>query len=626
MLIAAAVIGLSLLTAEFQDTAQTTPAIKPLSPAKREARRAKMLDQLKITAAKRAEELLAPGAVADVRDMTNTAFAVLAAGADPKLAEKLLDHAYSLQDMDPSSPTYGYIPWREGDTDIRRDPNSIEFATQSMGPILLSYSDLLSTSFKEKLKPHITAAFSALRLHHPPIWYTNIYLMNTVNMILMGEAVKDMKAAADGYAQLDKWIEYTSEAGIHEYDSPVYYGVDLESLRLGYLLAAQPERKAKFKAILDLYWSDMCVNFFSANKRLAGPQSRNYDFLGGTGLLTPNFWIEGLIDGDFPGGSAYLYFTSGEDGYHPDSKILSLSAIPERIIRSRWDTKPGGDRYCYMTPDFTIGCSSMYYEPQDRPIAIELASSKPNFPIITLQADHFDAPYGKARIIDGCGHSKPFHWPLNPLAIQEKGFMLVMLDLDPSKINPPSSTFATNIILPAKADEITLDGKPIATDKPFELSATIESIVGVHEGNSGVAMRIFSTENCLHSEPVLKLQAEEQGLESGALRFTAYHHNGGAQKLSNTHILVGILFLADHCETESDFANLLTRMKNVTIEEHRDKGAWQVRVKEGDTTLEAGRAIDTRSILYRRVNGSPWETELLKVNETDLAGPILRGL
>lgn len=627
MLIAALTVGLCSIAA----------SATPLASNEREARRAKILARIQQDAAKRAQDLLAATQGKAVRDFTNAALGVLVAGEDPKIAERLLDHAFSLQDMSRESPTFGYVPWTEGDLDIKLDPNSIEFATHSMGPILLVYGDKLSDSFKRRTKLHIKAAFEALRSHHPPVWYTNIFLMNTVNMLLMGQAVGDKKAQADGSAQLDTWLDYTRQAGIHEYDSPIYYGVDLDSLYIAYRLCDKPEVKAKLKAVLDLFWSDMCANYFPANKRLSGPQSRNYDFLGGAGGLSAFYWLEGLLDADPNGGSAYLYLGSGPEGYRPSADTLALASLRERVIKSTWDTKPGGDRYSYMTRDFVIGGASGYYEPQERPISVELASKK-GLPVIVVIPDTFDSPYGKAKIIDACGHSKPFHWPLHPTCVQEKGTLMALLDLNPAGLKSwergkrdevvPVETLATNVILPAKADSILLDGKPVSTASPFKKKAKAGSVVGIREGKAGVAIRIFAAEG-LHAGPGFEprtsveaefvLQADKDGLESGALRYSVYHYRGEAMKLKEPATRVGLLISAAPCKTDADLVKLMDSLKAASIDDHVSRRSWQVRAKIGELSLEAGVDLAKREPLYRRVNGRSIQIERLMVNGADLA-------
>src|SRR5438270_5862140 len=141
-------------------------------------------------------------------------------------------------------------------------------------------------------------------------------------------------------------------------------------------------------------------------------------------------------------------------------------------------------------------------------ISIELASEKENFPAITVAPDAGDQPYGKLKTKDRSGHNKPKHLPLHPRAVQEKGMLRAVLNLDKSAEN-----VATHIVLPAKADRIVLDGEIVKADQPFEKTGGPTSVVGIREGDAAVAIRIFHADG---SEPRFVLQADREGLRWGA--------------------------------------------------------------------------------------------------------------
>ena len=160
-----------------------------------------------------------------------------------------------------------------------KDANAIEFTAQLLGPMLLHYGGKLAPEVRKELERHVHATFAVLTRHNVKVSYTNIYLMKTVSLILMGEAVHDDAAANAGYAQLKEWIDYTNRAGVQEFLSPTYYSVDLNSLNMGYLYAARKGAHEQFGEILDYLWTDIAANSFPARGDLAGPHSRDYDFL-----------------------------------------------------------------------------------------------------------------------------------------------------------------------------------------------------------------------------------------------------------------------------------------------------------------------------------------------------------
>jgi hypothetical protein len=487
-----------------------------------------------------------PNPTPPVRDLTNGALAVLALGRPAENAESLMRMAFGLQDM-----TAGTVPWQMGHPEIN-DANAIEFACQAVGPMLLHYGRSLSPAFKEEMRPHIRAAFTAMRNHKVAVSYTNIFLMKTVNLMLMGEVIGDAEAASEGYSMLDQWIEYTEQNGIHEFDSPTYYSVDLNSLNMGYRFAARPETRAKFQAILDYFWTDIAANWFAGRQDLAGAHSRDYDFLTGNGRLLLHTWLDGLRDMPYTEKldmeTVYVLENIVADGYRPPAKILALAETPERVVVSRWDANPDRIRYTYITPAFAIGHAKGDYNAQDKMISIELTSEKQLFPAITVAPDATDQPYGKLKAKDRSGHSKPTHLPLHPQAVQEKGMLRAVLNLD--KLTPE---VATHIVLPAKADRIVLDGEVIQADQPFEKTGGPASVVGVREGNAAIAIRIFHSDG---GKPRFVLKADREGLRWGAARYTVYH------RAANGHARVGLLIMAAVCSSDREFANLIRRVRD----------------------------------------------------------------
>ncbi len=543
------------------------------------------------------------------RDLPNAALTILALGGDARDAERLALASFAHQDMDANSPGFGTIPWQVGHPEIK-DANSIEFNMQPVGPILLGYGDALSGSFKQEMLPHIRAAFAAIRRHKVPVTYTNIFLMKTVNLILAGEAIGDREAAQDGYALLDQWIDHTRRAGIGEFDSPNYYGVTLNSLLMGYRYAARAGAREKFKRVLDLFWSDIAANYFAGRGTLSGPHSRGYDFLGGHETIELFLYQEGLRKTPSsvkPAiGRIFLLQNELAEGYRPGDEILRLAALPERIVESRWRAELGHERYNYVTPEFAIGSANGHYGTHDKLVNIELASNR-DLPAIYVAPDATDHPYGRLRYQDRSGHQKPVHVPLNAVSVQHKGALLVLLDLDPSALAETTS-FATNIVLPARADRIALDGRPVKVAGEFERAVRLDSVVGVRAGKADLAVRLFAADGAL------VLKADADGLANGALRLTAYHHRGPNKKLTATHVRVGILFLA---------GRLAARAREAVIEQSQDASSWKVRAQVGSLTLEAARDLNTRQALYRRVNGTEVASHVLAVNGRDLAGPLL---
>jgi hypothetical protein len=237
--------------------------------------------------------------------------------------------------------------------------------------------------------------------------------------------------------------------------------------------------------------------------------------------------------------------------------------------------------------------------------------------------------YGTANITDSDGHSKTIRWPLDPTCVQEKGTLLALAGLDPAGVESwergkkgrpmPAELLATELALPAKADSILLDGKAVSVTAPFRKKAKAASVVGIREGKAGVAIRIFAAQGCEDFEPEFVLQADKDGLELGALRYSVYHYRGASIKLKEKTGRVGLLIAAAPCKTDADLIKLMDSLEKASIEDHVSRRTWQVRAKVGGLTLEAGADLANREPLYRRVNGKTFTTERLMVNGVNVA-------
>ena len=202
--------------------------------------------------------------------------------------------------------------------------------------------------------------------------------------------------------------------------------------------------------------------------------------------------------------------------------------------------------------------------------------------------------------------------------MQHKGALLTLLDLDPSALAETGS-FATNVVVPAGADSLVLDGKPVKVSKGLALAANSDSVLGVRVGNAGVAIRIFEAAGIAGQQPRFVFQADEAGLAEGAARLTAYHYQGDRRKLDDSHVRAGLLFLVERCPDQAAFRRLLKRAAAVKIESAVDGAIWSVSARGEGPTLEVRRNLQTREVLSRRAGGKEVESRVLTVNGEDLA-------
>jgi hypothetical protein len=570
------------------------------------------------------------------RDVMFAALGTLERNLSVTQAENYINMVFSLQD-----PNTGELPWSLNPTAFS-DPNADEFCTQVIGPILYLYGNELDADFKASLIPKIQAVYNAMKNRNIVISYTNIFLARAVNSILMGEAINDSAMASQGYAWLDQWIAYTCANGIHEFDAPTYYYVDLEYLRLGYLFAAASGAKAKFQNALNYYWQDITSNYFLGRQSLSGPHARDYNFLWGYGLTQWDMMLEGLAPQQsscspsaYPnstiefGTAAVQPITYGSPtSYHPACSLITSAGTAEKVISSTWDS-PGTnrDRYNYVNNagGYAVGSAPSDYDlvyQTTKSFNIELAGS-PSQPEITVLSDSTD----DSKTIYGQGSGgvdTNHHLPMRPTNVQSKGDMLALLDLNPSGISGGSSVLETNVILPTGATQIVLDGTTVSASAPFNLAASPKSVVGVLEGTSCAALRIYRADGVGGYAPTWVLQADSTSLTDGVARLTVYQYKGATKTFTETHAKVGVLFKVASCPTEADFTNLMQTVKDANTGETLNGNTWTTGVTSGETLLETQRDIGTGAINYRRVNGVDMTFDRLSVNGslcgTDLCG------
>jgi hypothetical protein len=554
------------------------------------------------------------------RDFCCAAFFSLFEGEDGQTAQKFLNAAFATQDMNPGSKTFGELKWATGDAEIT-DRNAVEFATQPIGPMLLSFGDRLPARFQEDFHPHLIAAVAGLRNHRVSVSYTNIFLMKSVSLLLMGQAMKDESAVRDGRRMLDEWIAYTRKTGVHEFDSPTYYATDLDSLVEGFRYAASAADRGKFAAALHLLWTDIAANFFAPGGRIGGPYSRDYEFLDGVGILTVWLGDAGWVSPDpklFSGFDwVFLLDNARPGGYWPPADVAALVVSGPRMVISNWDELPGHLRWNWQGQHVSLGCTSGNYGPQDK-LFVAMLPGPLHQPQISLVVDAYDAPYGLRREPDRSGHMKPVHLPPHLACVQSDGTALLSLDIDPSQMPPAApGGLTTNFILPADAT-IAVNGRDAALNSPTTVTAPAGAIITAAAGGSTIAIRIIRVEALDQKEPTIVLESDADGLSHHAVRLKITNLAAGQHSAAH-HVREAFLVCAADC----DPAKLLERMKHADIISRVAADDWTIAAVLPPLSLAVKRsASKPEQIDLQSINGVPVVPMTLGVNGKDLAGPI----
>jgi hypothetical protein len=554
------------------------------------------------------------------RDLNAGALNALMLEDDAKSAEAFLRRSYATQDMDPHARTFGQLRWVVSDAQVT-DMNAIEFGSLPMGPLLLKYRDQLSPDFLQWLEPHLEASLAALKQHHVKTAYTNIWIMNAVNLILLGQAADDAAAVAEGEHRIDEWIAFTQKNGIAEFDSPTYYGTDLNSLCIGHHYVASESAKQKLTTILNYFWTDIAANYFAPAQRLAGPYSRDYDFLLGTGDLERWLASVGLAPGslfkDPNPDCIYLLDNLTHDSYTPPASAMALANGGPRMVQSSWNPSPMGNRWVWMGNGVTLGCTSGSYGEQDKLFAATFAGPR-DLPQVTLDVDAHDSPYGLYRRPDRTNHMKPVHLQPNFGNVQSAGIALLTLDLDPAKLPDDANGMTTNFVFSSQAD-IAVDGKAFDSSTENRQSVDPKSVVTVSHNGATVAIRLLKADGIQTSPDALALMADSEGLPHHAMRLRLTNLEGSSKSAIDHIRLVFIAAAADDSKPD----NLIHLLSAATLREDLDADTWHIAITLNDKSLEVTRSATDRSkITSQKIDGKEVAPRILSVDDKDLTARV----
>jgi hypothetical protein len=549
-----------------------------------------------------------------VRQITNAALAALVVNGDVRQAEFFLRAALSTQVVDRNAPDYGNIPWDFSPSSNVHDDNSVAFTAEPLGPLLELYGDRLGHGTRDLLVDRAQGMFAELDRHTVKISYTNIFIMQATDLVMLGEAVHDQRAADDGYAKFQAWLDYTAKAGIGEFDSPTYYGVDFDVLYLGYRFCRKPGCQALYGRALDYFWREIEANLYR-HTILSGPHSRDYDFLRGNGMLyqylameEPSIPMSAHAIDPNTFARAYMIIACDEKGYRPSPEILALGD-GDRVVRQRF-SEDAPPRYNYVTHDFAIGNASANGGDQDKIVSVNLG--EPTLPNITVFFDRHDSPYGVQAYADADGHMKPEHMALSPLGVQDQGTLLELFDPNPSK-STPSATLATDVILPVDATIVTQDG-PIHVTRGMDLPLKAGAVVGVRAENGAVVIRPLIVDDLNGVAPRFELKADPDGFSKGALRLAIYNYKGDVQQQHAEHLRMAFLIVAAHAGSDDDLAALTQRVASAPLTSSIEDGVWRVQASYGGHVFVAARDAATRAIVTNTVDGREPSNDLFSVN------------
>jgi hypothetical protein len=357
------------------------------------------------------------------------------------------------------------------------------------------HRDFLPTPARERLAGLVDRAIDGCLRHRVPSSYTNIAILNAANLVTLGELRGRGDAADEGYRRLDGLAADVWQYGIHEYCSPPYYAVDIRGLAVLERFAEHDAGQRLARALLELVWTDIAVNYFPAAERLAGSHSRTYDYLRGLGGLQQDLRWMGWSDISVGKGAEVLHVAQGR--WMPPERLLELARkrFP-RLVRQSWGPRAAESRTHWLLADITLGCSGALYGPHDSPLTFDLPG-RPGAVRGYFLPDGREDPYGQKKFGTGSAqHQKALH--LEPFwagAQRDADAIGLVVYRDEDLTGPQIINLQSHFVVPRDVDGIWLRGRridlPRATEAaPVRVPIAPGDSLMLRQGTAAVGLRV----------------------------------------------------------------------------------------------------------------------------------------
>jgi len=453
------------------------------------------------------------------RDLFTAALAYAEAGRDLDRLTRMFEVAARMQDRDPASRSYGNLRWSWRDSEVL-DYNAVEFGMHAATVLWIKHREKVPREAFGSLEALMRYAIDGCLNHRVPESYTNIALKNAGNLMLLGEIFDRPEVADEGYRRFSRIVTYTWEAGIHEYDSPTYYGVDLSALCVIDGFAKRPEGKRQARAMLSLFWTDIAANWWPPAQKLAGSRSRDYDYLRGLGYLDSFLYTSGWWDQWKPPGPGMADIVPTFSDWQRPEGLDDLSRKYPRYVRQSWGYDATEAKTHWLGAAVTLGSSSAGYGNMDIPLTVDLAGPRDGVRGYFIPDGRHD-PYGKLKIEAGGGHQKTLH--LRPFwtAAQAGRDALGLAIYRDRDVPEDTSWLESHFVLPRQVDELWLGEQRIASTNGMDEAVKQGQAICLRRGNAAVGIKVVWGRDRTGGDAVVRLV--DDGNEWGAMRVTVEH-------------------------------------------------------------------------------------------------------
>ena len=287
-------------------------------------------------------------------------------------ANDIIRRTLRYQDRDPNSPTYGNFYWMAHWEQVK-DRNAVSFMTPNYAYLWQQHRPQLDGETQRALGEMFPLALRGLRAHQVAPRYTNIFLLNLLGKLMLGQILAEPTTQEEALADWAAWVEQVSTQGIAEYNSPCYTPVDLYALAGIWQAAPTATFRAQVERMLEYLWAEFCLNYHPGAELLSGPMSRAYpwDYRTGTGLSAvlayQHFGIARPLNSN--GGTTPFIVNFATKSYVLPEAIRALALDKDYPLDVR-GTLPGREiaTHNHLERTFALGSQTGRYGVQEIPL------------------------------------------------------------------------------------------------------------------------------------------------------------------------------------------------------------------------------------------------------------------
>jgi hypothetical protein len=536
----------------------------------------------------------------------------------------LLAAGAALQDQDPESGTYGNFRWyntmsRVGDT------NAVEFCMLHAVPLYIRHREMLTEESIALLRATLERGVHGCLTHWIPLSYTNIGFMRAANLIMLGEALEMPEVAQAGYQMLDGVTDYIHHHGIHEYVSPTYHGVALGCLHTLDAFAQTERVRQQVRAMLELFWTDIALNWHPGAGRLAGAYSRTYRYVTGGGNTDNYLQAAGWLDPGRARGIAHAFIQ-----WQPPQELWELSNTRfPRLVRQSWGPSREESRTAYLCKDIVLSTSGALYDVMDQPLTVDFAT-RPGMPRAYFIADGREDPYGDATITAGT-HQKAQHLRCDWMAAQRGHDALAAAFYRDAHWDAATQTLQSHFVMPREVDGIWIgdDAVDLGAAPPWEVPVPSGALLTARDGTASMGIRLVLARGV--NGEAAPVHLVHDGNSHGVVRLTVRHARPGEFRGSSGALLPGavlpgaVWWVRVGSAIESDAAFHAWRHAFAAADARVEEGAagLRVRVAGMDGPVAVGKASPTARTAAML---PPPAQGVLELDGADIAAAVLAQL